>query len=442
MEANNIETSNSAAEIKGIHCDTLPCGLRIITAPSATGVAYCGLAINAGTRDEWEEENGLAHFCEHLSFKGTHRRRSWHILNRMEGVGGDLNAYTGKEETIYYSAFLKEHFERAIDLLTDIVLGSTYPQAEMEKEVEVVIDEIESYKDSPSDLIFDDFENLVFNGHSLGRNILGEAERLRQFKSEDVKAFARRYYQPRNMILFVYGQISHEKVRQQIEKALKRVSDSLGEKDPLKTLLSTQGHCVPFTDLEIGRKALPPYIPQKVILKKETHQAHVMIGTRCYSATDPRHIRLYLLNNILGGPGMNSRLNLSLRERNGLVYSAESSMATYTDTGVWCIYFGCDPKDINRCTKLVQKELQKLIEKPLSPKALETAKKQIKGQIGISYDNFESVAQALGKTFLHYNYVRDIEKLFSKIDGLTAEQLQQTATEIFCPENLTTLIYK
>lgn len=192
-------------ESHGIHTETLPCGLRIICAPSATDVAYCGMAVNAGTRDERHDENGMAHFCEHLTFKGTHRRRAWHILNRMETVGGDLNAYTGKEETIYYTAFLKEHFARAVDLLADIVLGSTYPQAEMNKEVEVVIDEIESYNDSPAELIFDEFENLIFNGHPLGRSILGEAERLREFRSEDVKKFTGRLYLPTNMTLFVYG---------------------------------------------------------------------------------------------------------------------------------------------------------------------------------------------------------------------------------------------
>ena len=202
------------------HTETLSCGIRLICAPSSSDVAYCGIAIDAGTRDEMEMEGGLAHFCEHLTFKGTHRRRSWHILNRMETVGGDLNAYTGKEETIYYSAFLKEHFSRAVDLLTDIVLGSTYPQTEMNKEVEVVIDEIESYNDSPSELIFDEFENLIFSGHPIGRNILGEAERLREFRTEDVQRFADRLYTLHNMVFFVYGKITPKIVRRELEKAL------------------------------------------------------------------------------------------------------------------------------------------------------------------------------------------------------------------------------
>lgn len=427
----------------GIHTETLPCGLRIICAPSTTDVAYCGMAVNAGTRDERHDENGMAHFCEHLTFKGTHRRRAWHILNRMETVGGDLNAYTGKEETIYYTAFLKEHFARAVDLLADIVLGSTYPQAEMNKEVEVVIDEIESYNDSPAELIFDEFENLIFNGHPLGRSILGEAERLREFRSEDVKKFTGRLYLPTNMTLFVYGRIDMKTVRKEVEKALLRVAESRPETDLLRQMLLNPGRQADLlTDAAIGRTAPPEYRPQEVVQHKDTHQAHVMIGTRAYSARDPRHLSLYLLNNILGGPGMNSRLNLSLRERRGLVYTVESNMTAYTDTGIWCVYFGCDPKDVSRCRRLVMNELKKLASAPLGKTALEAAKRQIKGQIGISNDNSENVALAMGKTFLHYNRTRDIHRLYDKIDALTAEDLYEVAKDLFRPENLTTLIYK
>lgn len=427
---------------QAIHTETLPCGLRIISTPSPTGVAYCGLAVNAGTRDERADENGLAHFCEHLTFKGTRRRKAWHILNRMESVGGDLNAYTGKEETIYYTAFLKEHFPRAVDLLVDIVLGSTYPQAELDKEVEVVIDEIESYQDSPAELIFDDFENLVFSGHALGRNILGEAERLRTFRSENAQAFTARYYTPRNMVLFVQGDIAPETVKREAIRALKRVAESLEDGHPLRRMLTETECPPPATDEETGRRAPLPYQPQEVVMHKDTHQAHVMIGTRCYSARDPRHLHLYLLNNILGGPGMNSRLNLCLREKHGLVYSVESNMTCYTDTGVWSIYFGCDTHDMARCRKLVMKELERLRETPLSENALNAAKKQIKGQIGISYDSFENIALAQGKTFLHYGQIRDIDKLYARIDALTAADLHQTARELFAPEQLTTLIYE
>lgn len=423
------------------YTETLPCGLRIVCAPSASDVAYCGVAVNAGTRDERADENGMAHFCEHLAFKGTHRRRSWHIINRMESVGGDLNAYTGKEETVYYTAFLKEHFARAVDLLMDITLGSVYPQAEINKEVEVVIDEIESYNDSPAELIFDDFENLVFNGHPLGRNILGEAERLREFQNKDVKQFTARLYHPSNMVLFVYGDIDPKTVRRETNKALQRLIQSTPEDEPLRRALSAS-EAETWTDTSIGRTAVPEYRPQEVTVHKDTHQAHVMMGTRCYGARDPRHISLYLLNNILGGPGMSSRLNLSLREKRGLVYTVESNMTAYTDTGVWSIYFGCDPHDVPQCRRLVMAELKKLTDAPLSDKALEAAKQQIKGQLGISYDNSESVALAMGKTFLHYHRTRNMQRLFRQIDALTAEDLHRTAQELFRPENLTVLIYQ
>ena len=424
------------------YTETLPCGLRIVCAPSATDVAYCGIAVNAGTRDELPDENGLAHFCEHLTFKATHRRRAWHILNRMETVGGDLNAYTGKEETIYYTAFLKEHFARAADLLVDITLGSTYPQAEMNKEVEVVIDEIESYNDSPAELIFDDFENLVFRGHPLGRNILGEAGRLREFCSMDVQRFATRLYRPDNMVFFVFGRIPPATVRREVDKALKRVALSLPESSETRQALNLQRHIVtPLNDATIGRTAVPEYHPQEIVMHKDTHQSHVMIGARAYSARDPRHLSLYLLNNILGGPGMNSRLNLSLRERNGLVYTVESCMTSYTDTGIWSIYFGCDPHDVSRCRRLVAKELRRLADTPLDAKALEAAKRQIKGQIGISHDSFENVALAMGKRFLHYNHTQDIDALYRKIDALTPADLHAVAQDLFREDRLTTLIY-
>ena len=424
------------------YTETLPCGLRIVCAPSATDVAYCGIAVNAGTRDELPDENGLAHFCEHLTFKATHRRRAWHILNRMETVGGDLNAYTGKEETIYYTAFLKEHFARAADLLVDITLGSTYPQAEMNKEVEVVIDEIESYNDSPAELIFDDFENLVFRGHPLGRNILGEAGRLREFCSMDVQRFATRLYRPDNMVFFVFGRIPPATVRREVDKALKRVALSLPESSETRQALNLQRHIVtPLNDATIGRTAVPEYHPQEIVMHKDTHQSHVMIGARAYSSRDPRHLSLYLLNNILGGPGMNSRLNLSLRERSGLVYTVESCMTSYTDTGIWSIYFGCDPHDVSRCRRLVAKELRRLADTPLDAKALEAAKRQIKGQIGISHDSFENVALAMGKRFLHYNHTQDIDALYRKIDALTPADLHAVAQDLFREDRLTTLIY-
>lgn len=404
---------------------TLPNGLRIIHLPSTSQVVYCGFGINAGTRNELPGEEGVAHFCEHTTFKGTERRRALTIINCLETLGGELNAFTNKEDTVYYAAILKEHFPKAVDLLSDIVFHSQYPQTEIDKEIEVICDEIESYNDSPAELIYDLFENIIFNGHPLGHNILGDAEQLRTYKSETAKSFTRRFYTPRNAAFFAYGDINFNSLVTMLKKATK----GFGEQNPI------------IGDADIVAP-LPVYTPLTRCIDKGTHQAHVMIGNRAYSVHDERRIALYLLNNILGGPGMNARLNLSLRERNGLVYTVESTMVSYSDTGVWCTYFGCDPHDVKRCLRLVNKELQRVMEKPLTTSQLNAAKRQIKGQLGVACDNRESFALDFGKSFLHYGWEKDITDLFKRIDILTADNIQQVAREIFAPELLTTLIIK
>ena len=400
-------------------------GLRIVACPSVTDVVYCGIAVDAGTRDELPGEEGMAHFTEHLSFKGTTHRRAWHILNRMESVGGDLNAFTGKEETVYYSTCLRPHFARAVDLLFDVVFNSTYPQHEMDKEVEVVIDEIESYNDSPADLIYDDFENLIFQGHALGHNILGRAEELRRMTSQDVRNFVERLYLPTRMVLYVYGNVPMTTIVREAVKALRKARERESGAETLSVV----------------RQAPTLYTPRHVEVEKAAHQAHVMMGVRTFAATDPRHLHLYVLNNMLGGPGMNSRLNLSLRERNGLVYNVESASVGYTDTGVWTVYFGCDPHDVVRCKKLVMRELAHLTERPLSASVLAAAKRQIMGQAGISYDSFENVAINMGKRFLHYNTTQTYEALCQRVQALTSEELFHTAREVFVPENISTMMF-
>ena len=403
---------------------TLDNGLRIIHLPSDSKVVYCGYQINAGTRNEEPGEEGLAHFCEHVTFKGTERRKAWHILNCLESVGGDLNAYTNKEGTVYYAAILKDHFNRAADLLTDIVFNSIYPQAELEKEKEVICDEIESYNDSPAELIYDEFENIIFNGHPLGHNILGNADHLRAYQTEDAQRFTSRFYRPENSIFFVYGDVDFNKIVRYLKKATK----SFPDKKPL---------------IDIAPKdSLPIYEPKHIEKDKGTHQAHVMIGNRAYSVHDEKRMALYLLNNILGGPGMNARLNISLREHHGLVYTVESSMVNYSDTGLWCTYFGCDPHDIKKCLRLTRKELDKVMSQPLSEAQLNAAKKQIKGQIGVACDNRESFALDFGKSYLHYGWERDITNLFTQIDALKPDIIQKVAQEVFAEDQLTTLIYK
>ena len=452
---------------------TLDNGLRIIHLPSDSKVVYCGYQINAGTRDEEPGEEGLAHFCEHVTFKGTERRKAWHILNCLESVGGDLNAYTNKEGTVYYSAILKEHIARAVDLLSDIVFHSVYPQAEIDKEVEVICDEIESYNDSPAELIYDEFENILFKGSPLGHNILGTAEQVRAFKTEDALRFTQKLYRPDNAIFFAYGDIDFKKLVKLIQKALGEcpkgrelacsadcksaetpTEERIAEKTPTKERIAEETPTgeTPTEEMEAGDanhkvqnskfNVQSKVAGQTIVMQKNTHQAHVMIGTRAYDVNDDRRMPLYLLNNMLGGPGMNAKLNLALREHNGLVYTVESTMVAYGDTGTWSIYFGCDEHDVKRCLRLVRKELDKFMQKPLSEAQLKAAKKQIKGQIGVACDNRENFALDFGKSFLHYGWEKNVDRLYEQVDEITAAQIQAVAKELFDKDRLTTLIFK
>ena len=435
---------------------TLDNGLRIIHLPSDSKVVYCGYQINAGTRDEEPGEEGLAHFCEHVTFKGTERRKAWHILNCLESVGGDLNAYTNKEGTVYYSAILKEHIARAVDLLSDIVFHSVYPQAEIDKEVEVICDEIESYNDSPAELIYDEFENILFKGSSLGHNILGTAEQVRSFTTEDALRFTRKLYRPDNAIFFAYGDIDFKKLVKLVGRALadddsgklaegilpqiSQITQISRDENPVATekSVSSVESVGPKNYSSVGEEIAG----QTIVLQKNTHQAHVMIGTRAYDVNDDRRMPLYLLNNILGGPGMNAKLNLALREHNGLVYTVESTMVAYGDTGTWSIYFGCDEHDIKRCLRLVRKELDRMMEKPLSDSQLKAAKKQIKGQIGVACDNRENFALDFGKSFLHYGWEKNVDCLYEQVEAITSQQIQDVARELFDKDRLITLIFK
>lgn len=405
---------------------TLSCGLRLIVERKTSPVLYCGYVICAGTRHEEEADSGMAHFIEHNTFKGTKRRRACHITNGLERVGGDLNAYTTKQETVYYATVLRDDFARTADLLTDIVFHSTYPQTEIDKEVEVICDEIDSYKDSPSELIFDEFEAMMYAGQPLGRDILGSAERLRQYTTADALRFTQRYYRPENAAFYVYGDIDPQRVVRTLERLLP-ASDFVGLPALTPLSMSTPIPCAQSNER---------------VVEKSTHQAHVLIGGPTFAGTDERRFALILLNNILGGPGMNSRLNLSLREKAGLVYSVDAYLNTYPDTGFWNVYFGCDAHDVKRCRRLLERELLRFIERPLTPAQLSAAKKQLRGQIGISTDASEGYALALGKTFAHYNRHRSIEGIIQSLNAVTAQQLQQVAEEVYSPNRLTTLVYK
>ena len=407
-------------------------GLRVIHLASTSPVIYCGYEIAAGSACEAAGEEGLAHFCEHVTFKGTERRNALQIINTLESVGGDLNAYTTKTDTVYYASLLHEHLPRAVDVLTDIVFHSIYPQSEINKEVEVICDEIESYNDSPAELIYDDFDNLLFKGHELGHNILGTAQNVRSFTTADALQFTRKFYLPQNAIFFAYGNIDFRRLVRLLEKA--HGAQEVGPK-------TADG----ATQKPTAQAAHYPDWAQKgtqLTLDKGTHQVHVMVGNRAYCIHDERRMALYLLNNILGGPGMNARLNLALRERRGLVYTVESTMASYDSTGEWCVYLGCDPQDVGTCLRLVRKELDRLMDKPLSDRQLAKAKRQIKGQIGVVCDNRENFALDFGKSFLHYGWEKDVEQLFKHIDAITPEAIMQVANDIFPAERLSTLIYR
>ena len=400
---------------------TLPNGLRMVHLPIQTPVSYCGYAINAGTRDEGTHERGLAHFVEHMLFKGTEHRKAWHILNRMETVGGELNAYTTKEETFLYSVFMAKDFERAFELLTDLAFHANFPEAEIEKEVEVILDEIESYKDSPSELIFDEFESLLFARHPLGRMILGDKRALRTFTGESGRSFTQRFYAPSNMLFFSMGSNAFEDIVRMGEQLLAGIDFPMAERK---------------------RKAPKLQEAKSVTKHKDTHQAHVLIGGQAYTLFEAKRVPLFLLNNLLGGPGMNSLLNVSLRERNGLVYNVESNVTHYTDCGMATIYFGCAPKNQERAMNLVHQQLDTLRNTALTSARLNQAKNQAIGQLGVANDNHENLFLGLGKSFLHYNHYDSMAQVVERIRKITSEDILDVANEVYAPTHLSTLIYE
>lgn len=441
----NCNDKNHSATSYTTH--TLGNGLHIIHRLSAGDVIYCGYALKVGTRDELPGEEGLAHFCEHASFKGTHRRKGWQVIQTLEGVGGELNAYTNKESTVYYAAIQRQHLHRAIDLLTDMVFDSCFPEHEIEKEKEVICDEIESYNDSPAELIYDEFENIIFANHPLGHNILGTSDQVRHYCNEDAHRFTSRHYRPDNAIFFIYGDVDFKKVVKEIEKAIQSVENT--SVDGAKAEISQQQTATDSVRIN-DDKATEQTVQKNnngtstepIVRNLNTHQAHVMLGREAYSINDKRRITLYLLNNILGGPAMSSRLNMALRERNGLVYTVESSMVSYADTGLWSIYFGCDAHDVKRCLRLVRRELDKLMQRPMSERQLRLAKQQLVGQIALACDSRESFALDFAKSFLHYGWLKDVSALCDNVMRITAEDLHEVAQDMFKTDSIRTLIYK
>ena len=400
---------------------TLTNGIRIAHKRVSSPVAYCCIMVNAGTRDELDHEHGMANFIEHVIFKGTKKRRAYHIMSRLEDVGGELNAYTTKEETVVYATFLKSDYSRAAELISDIVFRSTFPEKEIKKEKDVIIDEINSYKDNPSELIYDDFEDLVYEGHPFGRNILGTKHHLKKFSRKDINEFIARNYNTDQMIFCSIGDIPFSRVRKLAERNLGWVTPN-----PRKT----------------PRMGINLYSPQDRCLNKSTYQTHCIMGTVAYDLNNPKRIAMYLLNNILGGPGSNSRLNLALREKHGYAYNIESMYTPYTDTGLFTIYFGTDKDNLDKAHKIVLKELARIREQRLGVMQLFKAKRQLIGQMAISAESKENLMLSAAKSYLVYTQPDDLDTILNQIESISATDIMNVANEILPQNLLSTLIYK
>ncbi len=400
---------------------TLKNGIRLIHKPADSPVGHFGIIINTGSRDERDNEHGLAHFIEHSVFKGTQKRKAFHILSRIEDVGGELNAYTTKEETALYSTFLAEFYDRTAELLSDILFNSIYPEKELQREKEVVTEEINSYKDSPSDLIFDDFEELVFDGHPIARNILGTKKKLKSFNRESIFRFIENNYHTDQMVIGSVGRIDFAELVKMTEKYFGSAEAKIRTKE---------------------RQKFTHYIPENKTVEKDTFQSHCVMGNVAFDILDPRRIKMVLLNNIIGGQAMNSRLNLALRERKGMAYNVESGYAAYSDTGLFNVYFGTDRENLEKATELVLKEFKLLREKKLGSVQLRKAQKQLIGQIAISTENREDLMLTIAKSYLLFNKVDPMHVVFNKIEAITADDLLEVANIVLDENQMSKLIYR
>lgn len=395
-------------------------GIRYIHVPSNRYVAHLAVIINAGTRDEKENEHGIAHFIEHVIFKGTKKRKAYHILSRLEDVGGEIDAYTSKEDTVVYSSFLKKYFDRAADLLSDILIHSTFPEKELVKEKEVIYDEINSYFDTPSEQIYDDFENKVFSNHPLGYNILGDKASLKRFTKEDIHAFIKRTYNTDKIVICSIGNLPFEKTEASIQKHFGVIEEN--KRDWTRSTFET-------------------YQPFQSIEENNNHQAHCIVGNTAYNSFQEKRKALLLLNNILGGPGLNSRLNLVLREKHGLVYNIESNYNQYSDIGLWSVYFGTDKTNFERVLKLLKIEMQKIANIKLGPNQLLKAKQQIIGQMAMASENNQDMLVGIGKSFMLYNKLDSFEDIKEVVNAISVNQIQEAAQDIFDLDKLSTLAY-
>jgi len=396
-------------------------GIRIIHQEAQSPVSHFGVLINTGSRDEEADEQGIAHFIEHVIFKGTQSRKAFHILNRIEDVGGELNAYTTKEETAVYATFLSEYYQRSMELISDILINSTFPAKELEREKEVVIEEINSYKDSPSELIFDEFEEILFDGHPIARNILGTPELIKTFNKNSILKFMDENYHTDQIVLSSVGSITMTKFIRLAEKYF--------------------GH-IPEKNRSKERFSIYNYVPETRIVQKDTFQAHCIIGNLAPDIYSPKRMPMVLLSNILGGQSMNSRLNMALRERNGMAYNVEAGYTGYFDTGQFSVYFGTDKENLDQAQNLVNKELRKMKEIPMGILQLSRAKKQMIGQLAISAETHEDLMLSIGKSYLFFNKVDTLESIFEKIEQITSSEIIELANEIFEESQNSILIFQ
>lgn len=401
-------------------------GIRLVHRRTSSPVVYTGVMVGAGTRDEASAENGMAHYIEHCVFKGTEKHSARQIISNIEGIGGEINAYTTKEETTFYAATLSEHLTRTVRLLAEMVLRPTFPKHETDKEVGVILDEIESYNDSPSELIYDDFEGMLFDGHPLAMPILGTKKSLRKISAipDLPKAWMQRHYRPGRMVIFCQGPVAPERFFRLAEQEFGVPEASNGPTTPRQ----------PLDNL--------PDSAQRLTYKRHTHQVHAMMGCRAYPLGHELQLPLYLLNNILGGGSLNSRLNLRLRESRGLVYTVESVYTPLSDTGYWCIYFACDPEHYTECAELCHEEMDKLTQHPLDERQIGRALQQLRGQMAISSLNQENNALAMGKSVLYHNYAPTWRETYEQIARVTPTELRKVSEEILSYCHLSILTYE
>ena len=401
---------DTKSSLSSYSLETLSNGLRVVCKKREGLVSYIGVVVNAGSRDEDSDHEGLAHFVEHTIFKGTDKRRAWQISSRMESIGGELNAYTSKEETMVYTNAPAGNEERALELLSDLVTSSRFPAAEIEKEREVIVEEIYSYLDTPSERVYDEFEELAYKGSGLSHNILGSPESVRKMQSQDCRGFLDKFYEPSNMVIYCVTPLSYKEINKKVEKFFGNIP------------------AVPV----VHNRITPPEMLQFDERRDNgTHQANTIMGARVFGRDDDRRFALFLLNNYLGGPCMNSKLNRELREKRGYVYAVDSNVSLLSDTGMLLIYFGCDPSNVSKCKRLIQNEVDTLCNIKMSSYTFDKVKRQYCGQLLSSSDHIENRAMSLGKSVLYFNKIHDISTTTERIMRVSPEEMRDVAQQVF-----------